>query len=52
MPKRMSKIEVGISADKKAEALMVNVGVGNAKRIALAMYHWLKREEQRQKAKG
>ena len=49
MPKRMSVFQVNDAAHKKAELMMMANGVGNAKRIVLAAYRWLKREEKRQK---
>jgi hypothetical protein len=49
--KRLSKFEIAMLAEKKGMALMCNLGIQNARRCALEMYHVLKREEARRKAK-
>lgn len=49
--KRMSRFDVAKAAEVEAIPLMCNKGVQNARRIALAMYHYLKDEEKRHKAK-
>jgi len=47
--KNLSKIEVAMAADKKADALLCSVGLKNAKKITIAVRRLLLAEEQRRK---
>ena len=47
--KRMSKIEVHLMAEKKAQATMMHVGIFNARKVLYAAWKWAQQEEKRQK---